>query len=181
MLCVGSMKTRPENNGIAREIEVSSLDLRYQSHRMKEAAAEGRLLASIAQRGIEEPLEGVEVEAVNVLLNGFKRYRCARKLQLSTVPYASLGEDEVTGILSLLRTSKSKTLGILEQAGFIDELKSTGHLSVAEIGVPMEIAMNLTIPEAVTAFNVDKLYKLIQNGTETWPGANYRARHRQAA
>ena len=31
--------------------------------------------------------------------------------------------------------------------------------------------MNLTIPEAVTAFNVDKLYKLIQNGTETWPGA----------
>jgi DNA-directed RNA polymerase II subunit RPB1 len=45
------------------------------------------------------------------------------------------------------------------------------NLSVAEIGVPMEIAMNLTIPEAVTAFNVDKLYKLIQNGTETWPGA----------
>jgi hypothetical protein len=26
---------------------------------MKDAAAEGRLLASIAQRGIEEPLEGV--------------------------------------------------------------------------------------------------------------------------
>jgi len=85
------MKTRPESNGLATEVELSSLDLRYQSYRMKEAAAEGRLLASIAQRGIGEPLEGVAREAVNVLLNGFKRYRCARKLQLQTVPYASLG------------------------------------------------------------------------------------------
>ena len=52
---------------------------------------EERLLASIAQRGIEEPLEGVEVKERSVLLNGFKRYRCARKLRLATVPYSSLG------------------------------------------------------------------------------------------
>jgi len=134
------MKTRPETNGMAREVELSSLDVRYQCHRLKEAAAEGRLLASIAQRGIEEPLEGVEVEAVNILLNGFKRYRCARKLQLSTVPYVSLGGDEMTGILNLLRISKSKTLGILEQAAFLDELKSTGHLGVAEIAAELGVS-----------------------------------------
>lgn len=134
------MKTRPESTGIVREIELSSLDLRYQSYRLKEAAAEGRLLASIAQRGIEEPLEGVEVQAVNVLLNGFKRYRCARQLQLQTVPYASLGQDEVTGILTLLRISKSKTLSILEQAGFIDELKSVRPLSVAEIATELSVS-----------------------------------------
>jgi hypothetical protein len=64
------MKIRPEIDGPVREVELSILDLRYEGHRMKEAAAEGRLLASIAQRGIEEPLEGVEVEAVSVLLNG---------------------------------------------------------------------------------------------------------------
>jgi DNA-directed RNA polymerase II subunit RPB1 len=45
------------------------------------------------------------------------------------------------------------------------------NLSVAEIGVPLEIAMNLTSPEAVTPFNVDKLYKLVQNGADKWPGA----------
>ncbi len=134
------MNTRLERHDLAKEVELSSLDLRYQSYRMKEAAAEGRLLASIAQRGIEEPLEGVEGEAVNVLLNGFKRYRCARKLQLPTVPYASLGQDEVTGILSLLRISKSKTLSILEQAGFIDELKSVRHLSVAEIAAELSVS-----------------------------------------
>ena len=134
------MKTRPESNGLATEVELSSLDLRYQSYRMKEAAAEGRLLASIAQRGIGEPLEGVAREAVNVLLNGFKRYRCARKLQLQTVPYASLGQDEVTGILSLLRISKSKTLSILEQAAFLDELKSVRRLSVAEIAAELSVS-----------------------------------------
>ena len=42
-----------------QEVELSALDLRYESYRMKNPALEGRLLASIARRGIEEPLEGV--------------------------------------------------------------------------------------------------------------------------
>lgn len=45
------------------------------------------------------------------------------------------------------------------------------NLSVAELGVPIEIAMNLTSPERVTAYNLDKLYKLVQNGADKWPGA----------
>ena len=100
---------------------------------MKNAAVEERLLTSILQRGIEEPLEGVDVGGLPTLLNGFKRYRCARKLRLSTVPYASLGEDEVAGMLSLLRTSNDRALSILEQAAFIDELHGTRALSVAQI------------------------------------------------
>ena len=47
------MKTRLESNGSAREVELASLDLRYQGLRLQEASAEGRLLASISQRGIE--------------------------------------------------------------------------------------------------------------------------------
>ena len=45
------------------------------------------------------------------------------------------------------------------------------NISVAEIGVPLEIAMNLTSPETVTPYNLNKLYKLVQNGADTWPGA----------
>jgi predicted transcriptional regulator len=118
---------------MAKDVELSSLDLRYEDHRMKNAALEERLLASIAQRGIEEPLEGVQLQDAGILLNGFKRYRCARKLQLRSVPYASLGDDEVAGIMNLLRISNNRALSILEQAAFIDELSTTGHLSVAEI------------------------------------------------
>lgn len=45
------------------------------------------------------------------------------------------------------------------------------NISIGELGVPLEIAMNLTIPERVTAFNREKLYKLVQNGADKYPGA----------
>ncbi len=122
---------------MAREVELSTLDLRYESYRMKQPALEARLLASISQRGIEEPLEGVDRQEVRILLNGFKRYRCARKLGIATAPYASLGEDEAAAIMSLLRISNDKALGILEQAGFIDELRNLHKMSVAEIAAEL--------------------------------------------
>ncbi len=122
---------------MAREIELSTLDLRYESFRMRNEALEARLLSSIVQSGIEEPLEGVDRQGASILLNGFKRYRCARKLGIEMVPYTSLGEDEAVGIMSLLRTSNNKTLGILEQAGFIDELKNLHRMGVAEIAAEL--------------------------------------------
>lgn len=118
---------------MSQDVELSSLDLRYEGYRMKNAGLEERLLSSIAQRGIEEPLEGVEVQGASILLNGFKRYRCARKLQLRTLPYASLGQDETGAIIQLLRTSNNRALSILEQAAFIDELHASRHLRVAQI------------------------------------------------
>ena len=88
---------------MANEVDLASLDLRYEGFRLKQPALEARLLPLIAQRGIEEPLEGVQVQEAKVLLNGFKRHRCARQLRLATVPYSSLGQDEAGAILSLLR------------------------------------------------------------------------------
>jgi hypothetical protein len=71
-------------------------------------------LASIAARGIQEPLEGVEVQQRPVLLNGFKRYRCARQLRLATVPYSSPGGDEAAA-LSRSQAWVSVRLGLLAQ------------------------------------------------------------------
>jgi DNA-directed RNA polymerase II subunit RPB1 len=45
------------------------------------------------------------------------------------------------------------------------------NISVGELGVPMKIAMNLTFPERVTAFNIDRLYALVQNGPDVYPGS----------
>jgi hypothetical protein len=122
---------------MSNEVELSAWDLRYQGCRMKNAALEGRLLVSIAQRGIEEPLEGVPSADQYILLNGFKRYRCARQLQIHKVPYASLGPEEGIGILKLLRISNTKALGLLEQAAFIDELKNGRGMTVAEIAIEL--------------------------------------------
>jgi len=118
---------------MAREIEISTLDLRYESYRMRNSAQEKRLLALIAERGIDEPLEGIDGVSGPVLLNGFKRVRCARKLHIEAVPYVSLGQDEAVGIVGLLRISANKSLSILEQARFIDELKRVHGLDVAQI------------------------------------------------
>jgi len=119
------------------DIEIVSLDARYEGYRLRDRAAEARLLASIAERGIAEPLEGVEEGERHVLLNGFKRWRCARKLGLASVPYLSLGADAAMGIVALLRASNDRALGLLEQAGFVDELKRQHALSVAEIAAAL--------------------------------------------
>ncbi len=118
---------------MGQDVELSALDLGYESYRMKNPALEGRLLASIARRGIQEPLEGVDRADRKILLNGFKRYRCAWKLGIRVAPYASLGEDEASGIINLLRVSNDRSLTILEQARFIDELRQVGQMSVADI------------------------------------------------
>jgi hypothetical protein len=51
-------------------VELSTLDLRDEGHRLRDDAREARLLASIAERGIEEPLEGVDTPDCRFLLNG---------------------------------------------------------------------------------------------------------------
>jgi len=70
-------------------VERSSLDLRYEGYRLRNDAAEARLLASIAERGIEEPLGGVDTPQGRLLLDGFRRNRCAAKLGIECVPYVS--------------------------------------------------------------------------------------------
>ena len=42
-----------------------------------------------------------------------------------------------------------------------------------QLGVPIKIAMNLTFPEVVTPYNIDYLNKLIKNGRDDYPGANF--------
>jgi hypothetical protein len=128
------MKSHPEpGSGPTTLVELAQLDLRYESCRLKSPAAEARLLAAIAQAGIQQPLQGVEVSSTRVLLDGFKRLRCAQKLHLSTVPFVSLAPEEAAGIVCLLRAANEHALSLLEQARFLDELKAGCGLSIAEI------------------------------------------------
>ena len=46
------------------------------------------------------------------------------------------------------------------------------NISVNELGVPFQVAMNLTIPEFVTPENIRRLYAMVQNGPDKHPGAS---------
>ena len=118
---------------MSENVELSSLNLRYEDYRLRDAAGEARVLASIAERGIEEPLEGVDTPGDRFLLDGFKRCRSAEKLGLHSVPYVSLGEEEASGIVALMRAAPNKSLQILEQAKFVVELLTIHGMSVADV------------------------------------------------
>jgi DNA-directed RNA polymerase subunit A' len=47
------------------------------------------------------------------------------------------------------------------------------NLDINEVGVPIEVAMRLSVPEKVTQWNLEEMRKLVINGPEKYPGALY--------
>ncbi|WP_048197520.1 DNA-directed RNA polymerase subunit A' [Methanocaldococcus sp. FS406-22] len=46
-------------------------------------------------------------------------------------------------------------------------------LSINEVGVPEVVAKELTVPEKVTKYNIERIRQLLRNGSEKHPGVNY--------
>jgi hypothetical protein len=145
-----------------KQVELCSLDLRYEGCRMKSATTEKALLRSILTQGIRDPLQGVDTPSASILLDGFKRYRCAQKLSIEIVPYSALSHDEALGIIELLRIANAKSLSILEQAKLIDELKCVHHMSVSEIARLLEkskawVSVRVGLIKQMSAAVMDKI------------------------
>ncbi|UCE43666.1 MAG: DNA-directed RNA polymerase subunit A' [Candidatus Bathyarchaeota archaeon] len=47
------------------------------------------------------------------------------------------------------------------------------NIDISEVGVPIDVAMRLSLPEKVTEWNLDNMQKLVANGPERYPGALY--------
>lgn len=56
-------------------------------------------------------------------------------------------------------------------------ITSDPNIGIDEVGVPLKVAKNLTIPEEVTPQNIAHLTKLVKNGSTNYPGANYVIKH----
>lgn len=130
---------------------------------MKHEGAERALLVSISEQGMRDPLEGVDINGERILLNGFKRYRCARKLGIGIVPYVSLGSDEAMGIIHLIRISNAKSLGILEQAKLIDSLREAHKMCVAEIAEKLErskawVSLRIGLMDEMSEYVREKIF-----------------------
>jgi len=148
---------------MAEEIEISTLDLRYQNYRMKSKGTEKALLASIVEHGIRDPLQGTDTNEGRILLDGFKRYRCAKHLGIAVVPYLSLGADQPLAIITLLRVSNARSLSILEQAKLIEELKTSYAMSTSEIAELLErssswVSVRTGIMAEMSSAVMDKIF-----------------------
>ncbi|CAH1781896.1 unnamed protein product [Owenia fusiformis] len=47
------------------------------------------------------------------------------------------------------------------------------NLGIHQVGVPRTIAQNMTFPEIVTPFNIDRMQELVRRGATQYPGAKY--------
>ncbi len=47
------------------------------------------------------------------------------------------------------------------------------NLDINEVGIPLEIATKLTVPERITEINIEEMRRLVGNGPQIHPGANY--------
>jgi hypothetical protein len=116
-------------------IEMTQIDLRFEHLRLKDPAQERKLLSAIVEQGVREPLQCVMAtsEHQTILLDGFKRYRCARKAGLRLVPVARLEAEETLGIVALIRSQTGPRLHALEEAALVSELKNRYGMSAREI------------------------------------------------
>ncbi len=92
---------------MVEQVEITRFDLRFEGCRLRNSAAEKILLASILENGIRNPLQGVDNGNIYILLDGFKRYRCSKRLGIGIVPYCRLSTDAAIGIIELLRMSNA--------------------------------------------------------------------------
>lgn len=116
-------------------VERHLIDLRYQQFRIRNPVLEKRLLVSVESKGIQVPLEVIQEQQGHViLLDGFKRYRCAKKLGIEQIPVSIIGSSEVEGLLRIIRHNEKSSLSGFEEACFIDQLHTAYQLSISEIG-----------------------------------------------
>jgi len=121
------------------EIEIRDLSRKYESFRLRDANKEKRLLESIQEKGIQEPVQcSRDGKGKHILLDGYKRLRCACRLRMGKIPFESVGDNEADSILHIIRLSNTKTLNGLEQAVFVNELKKGFGLKVSEIADRLE-------------------------------------------
>lgn len=155
-----------------KTIELSQIDTCYELLRLKNLAFEKKLLASISEQGIQMPLQGVFKNNTFIMIDGFKRYRCCKKLKIDIVPIKEIGSDNIEGILNFMRASNEATISILEQAKLVDELHDEMKMTVRDIAhsvgkSPAWVSARLGMISKLTP----KMYELIQ--ADHFPARTY--------
>ena len=96
----------------------------------------------------------------------------------SDVPGLAKGEGgkQIRGFVQRLKGKQGRFRGNLsgKRVDFSGRtvISPDPNLSIDEVAVPILVAKNMTYPERVTRYNIEKLRERVRNGANKWPGAN---------
>lgn len=97
--------------------------------------------------------------------------------EVSGIPMNLAPKRSIRGVIQRLKGKQGRFRGNLsgKRVDFSARtvISPDPNLQVHEVGVPMLVAKILTYPETVNSANIERLKKLILNGPEKHPGANY--------
>lgn len=119
------------------DLEFHQLDRRYEDLRLRRPERERGLLASLAEQGQQVPIVVVSYNGSYLVIDGFKRLRCLKRLGSDTVR-ATLWDLDHSEALLLDRSQRSSEgLSQLEQGWLLATLRDQG-LSQEELAVRMD-------------------------------------------
>lgn len=144
-------------------IDITKIDIQNESLKLKNLKVERALLSSLSEQGIREALLGFYSDNLFILVDGFKRYRCCKKLYINTIPIQVMAKDEVSALIKTLKISNAKSLHILEQAKFIKNLQEKHNMTGREIAISLRKSTNwvstrLTLLKGLTPLLEEKIF-----------------------
>lgn len=141
------------------DLSISLLAIIARNNQLKESMSKGGKI-----KDFEDQWDSLQSE-ITKFING-------------EVPGSSFRDNKpIKGIITRLKGKQGRFRGNLagkrvEYSGR-SVISPDPNLSVEQVGIPVEVAMQLTYPVKVTDFNKKFLQKLIINGPDKYPGANY--------
>lgn len=118
-------------------LECRALVLRYVGLRIRDAGAEARLVALMAEAGQTSPVIVVhDADGRPVLLDGYRRVRALGQLGNDTVIAIGLGLSEADGLVYCHRQETSRRRSVVEEGWLVRELLGQGP-TLRAIGVAL--------------------------------------------
>lgn len=97
--------------------------------------------------------------------------------ELSGVPLSMMPKKPGRGLVQRLKGKQGRFRGNLsgKRVDFSSRtvISPDPNLEIDQVGVPCHVAKILTFPERVTYANINLMKRLVMNGPDVWPGANY--------
>ena len=121
--------TRVNITRVIEDVALEELDLRFAPLRLHSPAELARLRASVEREGIRQPvLAATEVEAGRrVLVDGFKRVRVARELEIASLAVTLLALDAPAALAAMLRSNAAHRGMTIIEEGWVVRMMCREH------------------------------------------------------